>query len=576
MMIKAPMAEADPFEVHFADPENNDLASKLAAIQSKSWEPQMLTSEVSNKILCLSPQIAKGEKRTSPLKRPRENMTVEDLGVKKRLIEPSSQQMRTLDSTQTSIADHLLGYRDMLYPLRTPDTSTSLRKVLCLHLLNHIFKTRDRILKNNGRRSNENEGLSDDLRDQGFARPKALILLPTKQSCVKYMDTISSMCGLEQQENRKRFEDAFDRKDDTASSNKPPDYLELFEGNVDDNFRIGIKFTRKSLKYYAKFYSSDIILASPLGLRQAMKSEDRNPPDSDFLSSIEICVVDQADALLMQNWDHTQFILDHLNLTPSDSHGCDYSRIRGWYLDGKAKHFRQTIVLSAFLTPDLNALFSIHMQNIAGKIKFTKEHSGAILDTGVHVRQTFSRFSSATLVHDPDNRYKHFTTVVVPAIQRLPQASEGGLGVLVFVPSYFDFLRVRNFFTSDAASKDIPWGSICEFDEVSDVRRTRSHFLTGRCSVLLYSGRLHHFHRYHIRGAKRLVFYGVPDNPQFYKELAGDTLRASIDEKKIHQSDAEVRVLFSRWDALALERIVGTKRVKKMLDENLGDNFEFR
>ena len=278
----------------------------------------------------------------------------------------------------------------------------------------------------------------------------------------------------------------------------------------------------------------------------------------------------------MQNWDHTQFILDHLNLTPSDSHGCDYSRIRSWYLDGKAKHLRQTIVLSAFLTPDLNAVFSTQMQNIAGKVKFTSEHSGAILDTGVHVRQTFSRFSLGTLVNDPDNRYKHFVTVIVPSIQRLPEASEGGLGALVFIPSYFDFLRVRNFFASDSASKDIPWGSICEFDDVSDVRRTRSHFFTGRHSVLLYSGRLHHFHRYHIRGAKRLVFYGVPDNPLFYRELAGDMLRASIDEKKIHQSDAEVRVLFSKWDALALERIVGSNRVKKMLDESLGDTFEFR
>ena len=234
----------------------------------------MLTSEASDKILHLSPQIAQNKKRASSLKRAREDVTVEELGVKKRLIEPSSQQMRTLDATQTSIIEHLFGYRDLLYTLRKPDNSTSLRKVVCLHLLNHIFKTRDRILKNNGRRSGENEEPNDELRDQGFTRPKALIILPTKQSCVKYMDTISSMCGLEQQENRRRFDDAFDRKDDADSTNKPRDYLELFEGNVDDSFRIGIKFTRKSLKYYAKFYSSDIILASPLALRQAMKSEE--------------------------------------------------------------------------------------------------------------------------------------------------------------------------------------------------------------------------------------------------------------------------------------------------------------
>ena len=107
----------------------------------------------------------------------------------------------------------------------------------------------------------------------------------------------------------------------------------MFNGNADDCFRLGIQIQRKFLKLYTDFYSSDIIVASPLGLRTVLGATgyvDMTPYlnvhsgtshlvltsvtfyfsdkkcDHDFLSSIELLIMDQCDVFLMQNWQHVE------------------------------------------------------------------------------------------------------------------------------------------------------------------------------------------------------------------------------------------------------------------------------
>jgi U3 small nucleolar RNA-associated protein 25 len=389
------------------------------------------------------------------------------------------------------------------------------------------------------------------------------------------VNVIRDLCDTDQQENRKRFDESYIEKENKFGDDKPVDFRDLFEGNDDDMFRLGVKFTRKTIKYFSPFYSSDILFASPLGLRMAIGSEEEKDKkkrlDYDFLSSIEMVVMDQADALLMQNWEHVEFIFEHLNLQPKDAHDCDFSRVRSWYLEDWAKFFRQTVILSAFNTPELTELFRLHCQNWSGKARLQLEQPGVLNQLGVKAKQTFSRFQAGGIDKEPDARFEYFTTAIVPF---LVKRAKDAAGTLIFIPSYLDFVRVRNYFANSPAVESVTFGAVSEYADVPEASRARSHFHTGRHRVLLYTERAHHFRRYRFRGVRRVIFYGLPDNPIFYKEIAGEFLGKSEQDMTIEPGQGTVRVMFSKYDLMKLERIVGSKRVGKMIQER-GDTFDF-
>lgn len=560
---------SDPFEVHFANPDDNELSKRLKAVASNQWHSEKTRVGETGTLTASTSGSAWSPLPKRPIK------STKQIKLKKRLVESARERLSNFGEIGQALAPYIYNYQDVLCGARTVENATTLRTMASLHALNHVFKGRDRVLKNNARLAHAEDDADVELRDQGFTRPKVLILLETRQACAKYIDSLMELCEPEQQENKKRFQDAFVQSEEKFSEEKPEDFRELFEGNDDNDFRLGIKFTRKTVKYFSQFYASDIILASPLGLRRIIEHEDPKKADWDFLSSIEVMIVDQADAMLMQNWEHVEYVFSHLNQQPKDAHGCDFSRVRNYYLDSQARYLRQTIVLSAFLTPELLKLYNGNMQNVFGKVRFAPEYTGAILDIGLGIKQTFSRYASSTPAADPDARFKYFTSAIVPWLSRLPKPAEGGQGVLAFIPSYLDFVRVRNWFATSTATASISFGAISEYTDVSESRRARSHFLTGRHSVLLYTGRAHHFHRYRIRGVKRVICYALPENPLFYKELVAGFLGQSVSEGKISAQEAGVRNVFSKWDGLKLERVVGSKRVGGMLREKAGDIFDF-
>jgi len=196
------------------------------------------------------------------------------------------------------------------------------------------------------------------------------------------------------------------------------------------------------------------------------------------------------------------------------------------------------------------------------------------------VKQTFTRFqssSSSDPSEDPDDRFRYFTSGVLPSLSRTHKAAAAtaeneGAGILLFVPTYHDFVRLRNFFSSDPRCAHLSFGSISEYSDATEVRRARSYFYTGKNDVLIVSGRAHHFRRYlNMQGTKRVLFYSVPENAEWYKEAVG-WLEGAV----ARGGEVSVRCLFSRWEVLALERVVGSARVAKMIRQGREDVFEFR
>ncbi|XP_061355845.1 protein NUCLEOLAR FACTOR 1 [Gastrolobium bilobum] len=468
-------------------------------------------------------------------------------------------------------------YRDILYCNKRPFylkglEDISIMDAYIMHSLNHIFRTRDCVKKNDAKLTRLGESADiDRFRDQGFTRPKVLILLPLASIVyrvvkrliqltpsaykvnVEHMDRFSSKFGSEEQEgykeNGQESENAKPQK-----SSKPTDFQVLFGGNNDDDFMIGIKFTRKTIKLFSDFHTSDIIIASALCLVNKIEEAEINKEkDVDFLSSIEVLIIDHADVIAMQNWSHVHTVIEHLNRIPSKQTGTDVMRIRPWYLDDYARFYRQTIILGFHSDPDINASFNHQCFNYEGKVKLICEYKGVLHKVLPDIRQIYERFNVDSIVDADDARFDYFVEKVFP---RIKDSDQGG--IMLFISSYFEFIRIRNFLKSQNASFCL----LGEYTTQSDVSRARLWFYERRRKIMLYTERSHFYHRYKvIRGVQNLIIYSLPKRKEFYPEIV-NMLDGS--------DNMTCTALFSFLDKPRLERIVGATPAKRMVAAEKG------
>lgn len=163
-------------------------------------------------------------------------------------------------------------------------------------------------------------------------------------------------------------------------------------------------------------------------------------------------------------------------------------RIREAVLSGDAALYRQTIVTSSLLTPELNAFVHRHCKSHSGVIRWKPEPKGVLSCVAVQVairdllnsvkptislsmqglraalwpapvraslhriltpfppvcsaqvQQLFERLPAAVASEAANSRMEFFKKKVWPSLKE-----SNTPGQLIFVSSYFDFVRLRNF-----------------------------------------------------------------------------------------------------------------------------------
>ncbi|PPQ97532.1 hypothetical protein CVT26_006521 [Gymnopilus dilepis] len=543
-------SSTDGYEKHFGLNPPSLTESSRTAVDSKSWaSTREKVGKLGSAIVSIP---SNSEASTSAVTA---EIDILD-NLKTPFISRQSKQSKNQAELQNDILSTLSTRKDLYVTSLPLESKRPTREAIALHALNHVSKKRRRVLKNNERLTKHSKNNPDappleDVQDQGFTRPSVLILLPFRSFALDWFRAITSHTPPPsyQIENQSRFlseyglpEGAIDKLVVAEPGTYPPDHVDMFKGNVDDNFRVGVKMTRKTVKMFADFYGCDIIIASPLGLRRSIEKEK----NADYLTSIEILVIDQMDALTMQNWEHVKFVMSHMNKLPKESHDTDFSRIKPWYLDGHAEYLRQSILLSAYETAETRSLFNSALKNVEGKIR--TEKTWPPIEAPAGIDQNFIHFDCVSPTDEPEKRFQYFTTQLLPPVLKSAVQSTN---TIIFVPSSFDFIRVQNHFRKTSQS----YAVLSEYSSNQDISRARQAFFKGEKAFLLISERFHFYRRYKIRGSRNIIFYGPPDHPQYFTEF----LSFPFLDDGVEPGDVTCRVLFSKYDRFKLERIAGTE-----------------
>lgn len=123
----------DPFDVHFAHADEQLSSKRVQAAKKGEWTTKRALVQPWRATLMYPG--ASGD--FEPLS---EASSLDSFRLKQKLKETAGKKMSNLSEVEKSLGPLLFGYHDILYCDRTVKNSQSLRQLVCLHALNHVFK----------------------------------------------------------------------------------------------------------------------------------------------------------------------------------------------------------------------------------------------------------------------------------------------------------------------------------------------------------------------------------------------------------------------------------------------------
>lgn len=124
---------SDPFEAHLANPTPEYLSYTTAASKNEWQNLKRAHPEVGGGVSFSTPagsQVQPGKKVNG----------LKDVKLKKRLAAPFEKVNGEFTPLQKVLAPYVFAHQDVLFCSRTLGNAEELRRITCLHALNHIFK----------------------------------------------------------------------------------------------------------------------------------------------------------------------------------------------------------------------------------------------------------------------------------------------------------------------------------------------------------------------------------------------------------------------------------------------------
>ena len=208
-----------------------------------------------------------------------------------------------------------------------------------------------------------------------------------------------------------------------------------------------------------------------MGLRLIIGAPGEKDREYDFLASVELLILDQMELFVAQNWDHLVYMFDHLHLQPQSRQNTDFSRVRSWCLNGWSKFYRQTLLFSSHDLPEFRSLFNNRCRNYRGKVRTANPILlGTIRHVLLPLPQIFHRIEVKSIETSFDTRFQYFINTILPQFKSATMAH-----CMIYVPSYFDYIRIRNYLKKE----ELNFTQICEYTKENKISRARTLFYHG-------------------------------------------------------------------------------------------------